>query len=90
MCEFEISNSSSLFKLMGHGASIPESEEEALAQGYTTTQIEKYKVLVVELARQNALRALELRNQQITDEVSEETKEVVSASSRQESNYSRK
>lgn len=49
---------------MGHGASVPESEEEALAQGYTARQIEEYKVLVVGLARKNALRALELRNQQ--------------------------
>jgi hypothetical protein len=49
---------------MGHAASIPKSEEEALAQGYTAKQIEEYKILVVELARRNALRALELRNQE--------------------------
>lgn len=51
---------------MGSAASIPETEEEALAQGYTARQIEEYKVLVVGLARQNALRALELRNQSAT------------------------
>ena len=45
---------------MGAGASIPETEEEAFAQGYTKKQIEDYKVEVVRLARENALRALEL------------------------------
>jgi len=45
---------------MGAGASIPDTEEEAYAQGYTKEQIESYKIEVIRLARENALKALEL------------------------------
>jgi len=45
---------------MGSGASIPDNEEEARAQGYTDRQIENYKTSVIALAQENARRALEL------------------------------
>jgi hypothetical protein len=45
---------------MGAGASIPDTEEDARAQGFTEKQIEDYKVSVVALVRENALKALEL------------------------------
>ena len=45
---------------MGAGASIPDTEEEALAQGYSRKQIDDYKVSILALAATNAKRALEL------------------------------
>jgi len=38
-------------------------EEDAIAAGYTQKQIEDYKISVVAMARENALRALELKKQ---------------------------
>lgn len=49
---------------MGAGASIPETEEDALAQGYTQKQIEEYKINILRLARENAHRALVKQKQE--------------------------